>query len=71
MSLLFFLDMRLPYAFHFTYLNMSLPAGKHKSPNTCVTCVCLMVNIPLPLTYHMLNMLSTHVQVILYYYLNR
>jgi hypothetical protein len=27
--LFFFVDMRLPYAFHFTYLNMSLPAGVH------------------------------------------
>jgi hypothetical protein len=51
-QLLFFFssssDMRLPYAFHFTYLYMSLPAGVHELPNTCTTCVCLMVNIPFP-----------------------
>jgi hypothetical protein len=44
--LLFFFNMCLPYAFHFTYLNISLPTGIHKSPNTCVTCVCLTVNTP-------------------------
>jgi hypothetical protein len=71
MSLLFFFNMRLPYAFYFTYLNMSLPAGIHKSPNTCVTCVCLTVNTPLPSIYNMLNMLFMHAHVIFYYYLNR
>jgi hypothetical protein len=53
MFLLFFFNMCLPYAFHFTYLNMSLPAGIHESPNT-----------PLPPIYHMLNMLFTHAHVI-------
>jgi hypothetical protein len=28
--LLFFFDMLLPYAFHLTYLNTSLPAGIHE-----------------------------------------
>jgi hypothetical protein len=46
--LLFFFDMHLPYAFHFTYLNMSLPAGVHESPNTCATCACLTVNTSFP-----------------------
>jgi hypothetical protein len=40
--LLFFFDMLLPYAFHLTYLNMSLPTGIHESSNTCLTCVCLI-----------------------------
>jgi hypothetical protein len=69
--LLFFFDMCLPYAFYFIYLNMSLPAGVHGSPNTCVTCVCLTVNTPLPLIYHLFNMLFMHVHVIFYYYLNQ
>jgi hypothetical protein len=56
--------MRLPYAFYFTYLNTSLPAGAHKSPNTCATCVCLMVNTPFPPDRHMFNMLIMHVHVI-------
>jgi hypothetical protein len=68
--LLLFFDMLLPYAFHFTYLNTSLPAGVHESPNICLTCVCLMVNTPLPLIYHMFNMLFMHVHVIFCYYLN-
>jgi hypothetical protein len=33
--LFFFFNMHLPYDFHFTYPDMSLPAGVHKSPNTC------------------------------------
>jgi hypothetical protein len=69
--LLFFFDMHLPYAFYLTYLNTSLPAGVHESPNTCLTCVCLMVNTPLPLIYHMFNMLFTHVQFTFCYYLNQ
>jgi hypothetical protein len=68
--LLFSFDMLLPYAFHLTYLNMSFPIGIHKSPNTCLTCVCLMVNTPLPHIYHMFNMLFTHVHVTFCYYLN-
>jgi RNase H-like domain found in reverse transcriptase len=44
----FFFDMRLPYDFHFTYPDMSLPAEVHESPNTCTTCVCLTVNTPFP-----------------------
>jgi hypothetical protein len=63
--------MWLPYAFHFTYLYTSLPAGVHKLPNTCTTCVCLMVNIPFPPVHHMSNMLIMHVRVTFYYYLNR
>jgi hypothetical protein len=62
--------MRLPYAFHFTYLNTSLPAGVHELPNTCATCVCLMVNTPFPPVHHMFNMLIMHVHVTFYYYLN-
>jgi hypothetical protein len=46
--LFFFFDMRLSYDFHFTYPDMSLPAGVHESPNTCTTCVCLMVNTLFP-----------------------
>jgi hypothetical protein len=61
MLLFFFVDMRLPYAFHFTYLDMSLPAGEHESPNTCITCVCLTVNTPFPTVLHALNMLIMHV----------
>jgi hypothetical protein len=61
--LFFFFDMQLPYAFHFTYLNMSLPAGVHKSPNTCATFVCLMVNTPFPPVHHTFNMLIMHVHV--------
>jgi hypothetical protein len=68
--LLFFFDMLLRYAFHLTYLNTSLPAGIHESPNTCPTCVCFMVNTPLPHIYHMFNMLFMHVHFIFYYYLN-
>jgi hypothetical protein len=55
--------MQLPYVFHFTYLNMSLPAGVHESPKTCATCVCLTVNTPFPPVYHMFNMLIMHVHV--------
>jgi hypothetical protein len=55
--------MQLPYAFHFTYLNTSLPTGVHELPNTCTTCVCLMVNIPFPPVHHMSNMLIMHVHV--------
>jgi hypothetical protein len=69
--LLFFFDMRLPYAFHLTYLNMSLLAGIHKSSNTCLTCVCFMVNTPLPHISHMFNMLFTHVCSTFHYYLNQ
>jgi hypothetical protein len=68
--LLFFFDMLLPYAFHLTYLNMSLPTGIQKLPNTCLTCVCLTVNTPLPYIYHMFNMLFMHVHVTFCYYLN-
>jgi hypothetical protein len=46
--LLFFFNICSPYVFHFTYPDMSLPAGVHKSPNTCTTCVCLTVNTPFP-----------------------
>jgi hypothetical protein len=46
--LFFFFNMRLPYVFHFTYPDTSLPAGVHESPNTCTTCVCLTVNTPFP-----------------------
>jgi hypothetical protein len=64
-NLLFFFssssDMRLPYVPHFTYLYTSLPAGEHELPNTCTTCVCLMVNIPFPSIYHMSNMRNMHV----------
>jgi hypothetical protein len=63
--------MRLPYAFHFTYLNTSLPAGVHKLPNTSATCVCLMVNTPFPPVHHMFNKLIMHVHVTFYYYLNQ
>jgi hypothetical protein len=59
----FFFDMRLPYAFHFTYLNMSLPIGVHESPNTCAICVCLMVNTPFSSVHHTFNMLIMHVHV--------
>jgi hypothetical protein len=69
--LLFFFDMLLPYAFHLTYLNTSLPAGIHESSNTCLTCVCCMVNTSLPHIYHMFNMLFTHVHSTFYYYLNQ
>jgi hypothetical protein len=71
MLLFFFFDMRLPYAFYFTYLNTSLPAGVHKLPNTCTTCVCLMVNTPFPAVHHMSNMLIMYVHVAFYYYLNQ
>jgi hypothetical protein len=67
----FFFNMHLPYAFYFTYLSMSLPAGVHKSSNTCATCVCLMVNTPFPPVLHTFNMLIMHVYVIFYCYLNR
>jgi hypothetical protein len=63
--------MCLPYVFHFTYLDMSLPAGVHESPNTCATCVCLTVNTPFPTVQHMFNMLIMHVHITLYFYLNR
>jgi hypothetical protein len=69
--LLFFFNMLLPYAFHLTYLNMSLPTGIHKSSNTCLTCVCCMVKTPLPHIYHMFNMLFMHVHSIFYYYLSQ
>jgi hypothetical protein len=69
--LLFFFDMLLPYAFYLTYLNTSLPAGIHESPNTSLTCVYFMVNTPLPHIYHMFNMLFTHVHFTFYYYLNQ
>jgi hypothetical protein len=59
--LFFFFDMRLPYAFHFTYLDTILPAGVHESPNTCATCVCLTVNTPFPPVHHTFNMLIMHV----------
>jgi hypothetical protein len=66
-NLLFFFasfsDMRLPYVLHFTYLNMSLPAGVHESPNTCITCVCLMVDMPFSSVHHLSNMLIMHVQI--------
>jgi hypothetical protein len=44
----FFFNMHLPYDFHFTYPDMSLPAGVHESPNTYTTCVCLTVNTLFP-----------------------
>jgi hypothetical protein len=69
--LLFFFDTLLPYVFHFTYQNTSLPTGTHKSPNTCPTCVCFMVNTPLPHTYHMFNMPFMHVHFTLCHYLNQ
>jgi hypothetical protein len=69
--LLFFFDMLLPYAFHLTYLNMSLLAGINESSNTCLTCVCFMVNTPLPHICHMFNMLFTHVCSTFHYYLNQ
>jgi hypothetical protein len=69
--LFFFFDMRLPYAFYFTYLGMSLPAGVHESPNTCATCVCLTVNTPFPPVLHTFNMLIMHVHDTFYCYLNR
>jgi hypothetical protein len=66
-NLLFFFasfsDMRLPYVLHFTYLNMSLPAGEHESPNTRITCVCLMVDIPFSSVHHASNLLIMHVHV--------
>jgi hypothetical protein len=52
-------------------LNTSLPAGVHELPNTCTTCVCLMVNIPFPPVHHTSNMLIMHVHVTFYYYLNQ
>jgi hypothetical protein len=63
--LLFFFDMQLPYVFYFTYLNMSLPAGVHESPNTCATCVYLTVTTPFSPVYHTFNMLIMHVHVTL------
>jgi hypothetical protein len=69
--LFFFFDMRLPYVFHFTYLDTSLPAGVHELSNTSTTCVCLMVNIPFPPFCHMSNMLIMHVHVTFYHYLNQ
>jgi hypothetical protein len=69
--LFFFFDMCLPYVFHFTYPDMSLPAGVHESPNTCTTCVCLMVDTPFPIVLHAFNMLIMHVHVTLYCYLNQ
>jgi hypothetical protein len=63
--------MQLPYVFHFTYLDMSLPAGVHELSNTSTTCVCLMVNIPFPPVCHMSNMLIVHVHVAFYHYLNQ
>jgi hypothetical protein len=71
MFLLFFFNMRLPYAFHLTYLNTSLLAGIHKLSNICLTCVCFMVNTPLPHICHMFNMLFTHVCSTFHYYLNQ
>jgi hypothetical protein len=68
--LLFFFDMWLPYAFYFTYLNTSLPAGVHESPNTCATCVCLTVNTPFSPVHHAFNMQIRHVHDTFYYYLN-
>jgi hypothetical protein len=61
----FLLYMLLPYVFHLTYLNMSLPAGVHESPNTCATCVCLMVTTPFSPVYPTFNMLIMHVHVTL------
>jgi hypothetical protein len=55
--------MRLPHVFHSTYLYTSLPAGVHELPNTCTTCVCLVVNIPFPSIHHMSNMQNMHVHV--------
>jgi hypothetical protein len=49
----------LPFLFYLS--DMSLPTGIHELPNTCLTCVCLMVNVPLPCSYHMLNMRLVHV----------
>jgi hypothetical protein len=69
--LLFFFDMLLPYAFYLTYLNVSLPAGIHELSNTCLTCVCYMVNTSLSHIYHMFNMLFMHVHSTFYYYLNQ
>jgi hypothetical protein len=69
--LFFFFDMWLPYVFHFTYLNTSLPAGVHELSNTCTTCVCLMVNISFPPVCHMSNMLIEHVYDTFYHYLNQ
>jgi hypothetical protein len=69
--LFFFFDMQLPYAFHFTYLNMSLLAGVHELQNTCATCVCLIVNTSFPPVHHTFNMLFMHVHVTFYYYLNQ
>jgi hypothetical protein len=68
--LFFFFNMCLPYGFHFTYPDMSLPAGVHESLNTCTTCVCLTVNTPFPTVQHVFNMLIMHVHVIFYCYLN-
>jgi hypothetical protein len=66
-NLLFFFpsssDMWLPYVLHFTYLNMSLPAGVHESPSTCITCVCLMEDMPFSSVHHVSNMLNMHVHV--------
>jgi hypothetical protein len=64
-NLLFFFssssDMRQPYVLHFTYLYTSLPVGEHELPNTCTTCVCLMVKISFPSIYLMFNMQNMHV----------
>jgi hypothetical protein len=62
--LLFFFDMRLPYAFYLTYLNMSLPAGVHESPNTCLTCVCQILNL-----YRILMIINSTVAIHLHNFL--
>jgi hypothetical protein len=58
MSLLFSINMCLPYAFYFY-----LPKHKFTCRNTQVT--RHMVNMPLPHIYNMSNMLFTHVYITL------
>jgi hypothetical protein len=62
-SLLLLLTCGCLMFFIFTYLNMSLPAGVHESPSTCITCVCLMVDIPFSSVHHASNMLIMHVHI--------
>jgi hypothetical protein len=64
-------NMFKPHAFHITYQDTSLPARIHESPNTCLTCVCFMVNARLPCIYHMFNMRFVHVYFTSLYYLNQ
>jgi hypothetical protein len=57
--LLFFFDWHIHALCLSSYLSdTSLPARIHESPNTCLTCVCFMVNTLLPHTYHMLNVMT-------------